>query len=64
MMRSEIFNERLACHWVRIDKVEYFIGNLIPQVFPLNQLYPHEALPRWMAIPIPFDNYMNIFWTD
>ena len=39
MMRLEIFNERLARHWVRVDKVEYVIGNSIPQVFPLNQLY-------------------------
>ena len=29
MMRLEIFNERLARHWVRVDKVEYVIGNSI-----------------------------------
>jgi hypothetical protein len=40
MMRLEIFNERLARHWVRVDKVEYVIGNSILQVFPLILLYP------------------------
>ena len=29
MMRLEIFNERLARHWVRVDEVEYVIGNSI-----------------------------------
>ena len=41
MMRLEIFNERLdSASLSQCNKVEYVIGNSIPQVFPLNRLYP------------------------